>query len=78
MPSTDVFDVQSNEYKESVLLSEIQNRVAIEAGTTMSWYKYVGLNGKIIGLDHFGASAPFEILYEKFGLTADAVVDAVG
>jgi transketolase len=78
MPSTDVFDAQSNEYKESVLPSGVQSRVAIEAGTTMSWYKYVGLNGKIIGLDHFGASAPFETLYEKFGLTADAVVDAVG
>lgn len=78
MPSTEAFDAQSEDYKASVLPAAIQNRVAIEAGASLSWYKYVGLNGKIIGLDHFGASAPYQTLYEKFGLTAEAVIDAVG
>ncbi|MCB0649727.1 MAG: transketolase [Saprospiraceae bacterium] len=77
MPSTDVFDAQSEAYKASVLPVSVTNRVAIEAGARMSWYKYVGTAGKVIGLDHFGASAPYEILYEKFGITAEAVVAEV-
>ena len=52
-------------------------RVAIEAGATQGWHKYVGMNGKIIGLDHFGASAPIKDLFTNFGITAEAVVQAV-
>lgn len=78
MPSTDVFDGQDDAYRTSVLPGDVTNRVAIEAGATGSWYKYVGSAGKVIGLDHFGASAPYKTLYEKFGLTAEAVVEAIG
>lgn len=74
MPSMELFEQQSDEYKESVLPAAISARVAMEAGATMSWYRYVGLNGTVIGLDHFGASAPAPILFEKFGFTADNVV----
>ena len=77
MPSTDTFDQQSEAYKESVLPAACEKRIAIEAGATLSWYKYTGLKGKVIGLDHFGASAPYQTLYKEFGITAEAVVDAV-
>jgi transketolase len=77
MPSTELFDEQSDKFKENVLPVEITKRVAIEAAATMSWYKYVGLNGKVIGLDRFGASAPIDILYEKLGITVKKVVEAV-
>ena len=77
MPSTDLFDVQTSEYKESVFPLNIRKRVAIEAAATMSWYKYVGLDGKVIGLDRFGASAPIDVLYNKLGITAEKVVEAV-
>ena len=76
MPSTDVFDAQPAAYRNKVLPAKIRNRVAIEAGASLSWYKYVGLDGHILGLDHFGASAPFQRLYSEFGLTADGVVAA--
>ena len=58
MPCTDAFDAQSAEYKESVLPSSVTKRVAVEAGIADYWYKYVGLNGKIIGMRSFGESAP--------------------
>lgn len=77
MPSTDVFELQNNSYKESVLPASVKNRVAIEAGASQSWYKYVGLDGTVIGIDTFGASAPFEKLYSEFGITKEAVVEAV-
>ncbi len=77
MMSMDVFEKQNDKYKNKVLPYKKKRRVAIEAGATMPWYKYVGLNGKVIGLDHFGASAPFEKLYDEFGLTPEAVVKAV-
>jgi transketolase len=73
MPSTDVFDQQPATYRESVLPARCKARVAVEAGATLGWYKYVGTEGAVIGLDHFGASAPYEQLFEKFGLTADNV-----
>lgn len=76
MPSTELFDMQSDKFKENVLPANITKRVAVEAGASLSWYKYVGLGGKIIGLDRFGASAPIEILYEQFGLTAKKVAEA--
>jgi len=77
MPSWELFDMQSREYRDSVLPAEIKNRVAIEAGVTQGWHKYVGMHGTIIGLDHFGASAPMKDLFTNFGITADAVVKAV-
>ena len=77
MPCLEDFEAQSEKYKESVLPSSVRARVAVEAGATMSWYKYVGLDGKIVGIDTFGASAPAKKLFEKFGFTADAVVNAV-
>lgn len=77
MPCTNLFDEQPESYKQQVLPSQITKRVAIEAASTMSWYKYVGLEGKVIGLDTFGASAPYKVLYEKFGITKEALIDAV-
>ena len=77
MPSTTVFDRQDAEYRESVLPAACSKRVAVEAGTRDFWYKYVGLNGDVIGMDSFGASAPADQLYAHFGITVDAVVEAV-
>ncbi|MFZ5656116.1 MAG: transketolase [Pseudomonadota bacterium] len=76
MPSTDVFDRQDAAYRESVLPSDVRRRVAIEAATRDYWYKYVGLDGAIIGMDGFGASAPAEKLFPYFGLTVERVVEA--
>ena len=77
MPSTNVFDNQPEDYQESVLPKNITRRVAVEAGVTLGWYKYVGTHGKVIGLDRFGASAPYKVLYQEFGITSDAIVEAV-
>ncbi len=76
MPCTDVFDRQDVDYKESVLPSTVTRRVAVEALAKDSWYKYVGLNGAIIGMDTFGESAPAADLFKHFNITAEAVVDA--
>ena len=77
MPSTNVFDNQPEDYQESVLPKNITRRVAVEAGVTLGGYKYVGTHGKVIGLDRFGASAPYKVLYQEFGITSDAIVEAV-
>lgn len=76
MPSTDVFDRQDDAYKASVLTKGVP-RVAIEAGVTSFWYKYVGLEGGVIGLDTFGESAPAGVLFKHFGFTVENVVAAV-
>ncbi len=76
MPSTNVFDRQDAAYKASVLPAGLP-RVAVEAGSTDGWYKYVGLEGRVIGIDRFGESAPAGELFKYFGITADAVVQAV-
>ncbi len=76
MPCWELFDEQSDEYKESILPASITNRVSIEAGVTLGWQKHIG-SGTAIGLDHFGASAPYQTLYQEFGLTAENVVAAV-
>jgi len=73
MPSTDVFDLQDAAYRESVLPAAVTARVAIEAGVTDGWWRYVGTDGHVIGLDRFGESAPAEILFEHFGFTIDNV-----
>ncbi len=76
MPSTNVFDQQDAEYQNSVLPQNLP-RVAVEAGVTDGWYKYVGLNGAVVGLDRFGESAPAELLFKEFGFTVDNVVEVV-
>ncbi|MGY1519374.1 transketolase [Luteimonas sp. A482] len=76
MPSTDVFDRQDAAYRESVLPNAVRKRVAVEAGVTGFWRQYVGLDGAVIGIDTFGASAPAGELYKHFGITVDAVVAA--
>ncbi|GAB3001788.1 transketolase [Arenimonas maotaiensis] len=76
MPSTTVFDRQDAAYRDAVLPPACRRRVAVEAGTRDFWYKYVGLDGAVIGMDSFGASAPAEDLYRHFGITVDAVVAA--
>lgn len=76
MPSTNVFDRQDAAYKASVLPEGLP-RVAVEAGVSDGWYKYVGLNGKVVGIDRFGESAPAEELFKEFGMTAENVVAAV-
>jgi transketolase len=76
MPSMDLFDRQSAEYQRSVLPDGMR-RIAIEAGHPMSWYRWIGNNGEILGVSRFGASAPFERIYQELGLTVDRVVKAV-
>ncbi len=74
MPSWDLFDAQPQEYREEVLPPSIRARLAIEAGVAQGWHKYVGDSGAILCLDHFGASAPGKVAFEKFGFTVDNVV----
>ncbi len=76
MPCAERFDAQDESYRESVLPSSVSKRVAIEAGVTGFWRKYVGLQGKVIGIDRFGESAPASELFREFGITTDAVVSA--
>ncbi len=76
MPSTNVFDIQDAEYKESVLPSSVTRRVAVEAGIADFWYKYVGLNGEVVGMTTFGESAPAGDLYKHFGITTENTVAA--
>ncbi|ULS48806.1 transketolase [Pectobacterium carotovorum] len=75
MPSTDAFDKQDAAYREAVLPKAVSARVAIEAGIADYWFKYVGLNGAIVGMTSFGESAPAELLFEEFGFTVDNVVE---
>ena len=77
MPSTNIFDAQDNDYKESVLPASVTKRVAIEAAHTDFWYKYVGLSGKVVGMTTFGESAPGNVLLEYFGFTVENVVKTV-
>ena len=77
MPSMELFDKQSAEYKESVLPNAVRKRVAVEALSDFGWYKYVGLDGKVIAMEGFGASGPAATLFEHFGFTVDNVVKTV-
>lgn len=76
MPSWELFEKQSDEYKESVLPSTVTARVAVEAAIDQGWHKYIGLKGKFIGMNSFGASAPAARCFTEFGITTDAVVSA--
>ena len=75
MPSVELFDLQTDEYRETVLPKRVIKRIAVEAGSALGWYKYVGLNGKVIAMETFGASAPADELFKKFGFTVDNVVE---
>ena len=77
MPSSDVFDAQDESYRESVLPRAVSCRIAIEAGVSDGWRKYVGLDGAVIGLDRFGESAPAEAAFEYFGFTVENIVNQV-
>ena len=77
MPSTNVFDAQDEDYRETVLPANVTARVAVEAAVTGGWYKYVGLDGAVVGIDRFGESAPAGQLFELFGFTVDNVVKVV-
>jgi len=77
MPCMEIFNGQSAEYKEAVLPSSVRRRVAIEAGVKDAWFRYVGLDGAVVGIERFGLSAPGNYVMEKLGITAQGVVDAV-
>ena len=76
MPCMDIFEQQSQAYRDQVLPPAVTNRVAIEAGIRMSWDRWIGSNGKFVGMNGYGASGPFDQVYEHFGINADAVVAA--
>ena len=75
MPSWELFDRQPEAYQSRVLPAAVKARVAVEAGITQGWHRYLGEKGEFVGIDHFGASAPYKTLYEKFGITTDRVVE---
>jgi transketolase len=77
MPSMDTFDAQDAAYKESVLPDAVKARVAVEAGVSNLWPKYIGMHGKVVGVDRFGESAPAAAVYKAFNVTAEAVTAAV-
>lgn len=77
MPSTDVFDVQDATYKEEILPRAVRRRVAVEMGATQNWYKYVGLDGAVLGIDRFGASAPAAKVLKEYGFTVENLVSLV-
>jgi transketolase len=76
LPCTSRFERQSSEYRESVLPASCRKRVAVEAGVTVLWHKYVGLDGKVVGIDRFGLSAPAPTVFKELGITVEAVVAA--
>ena len=77
MPSLELFAQQSSKYRDQVLPPSVPARLAIEAGHPQSWYRWVGGSGAVLGLDHFGASAPAKRLFAEFGLDVDGVVKRV-
>jgi transketolase len=77
MPATDIFDAQDAAYRESVLPKAVRRRLAVEAGATLGWWHYVGSDGRVLGIDRFGASGKASDLFPHFGFTADNVVRQV-
>jgi transketolase len=75
LPSWEIFDRQPEGYRNSVLPPQVSKRIAVEAGIKLGWEHYVGFSGKIIGMETFGASAPAPVLYEKFGLTTEKIIE---
>ena len=76
MPSVEWFEEQDQAYRDSVLPPSVKARVAVEAGIGLTWHRFVGDAGRIVSLEHFGASADGKVLFEEFGFTADAVASA--
>jgi len=76
LPSWLLFAGQPRAYRDEVLPPSVTRRVSVEAGSTFGWERWIGPHGRAIGLDRFGASAPAEVLYEKLGITVDAIVEA--
>jgi transketolase len=74
MPCWEFFDAQPKEYRDRVLPPSVKARVAVEAGVSLGWEHFVGIEGAVIGLDHFGASAPYGVLREAFGFTVERIV----
>ena len=74
MPSWELFDAQPEDYRDEILPPSIRARLAVEAGVSQGWWKYVGDRGGIVGIDQFGASAPSKVVFEKFGYTVDNIV----
>ncbi len=77
MPSWEIFEEQDHAYREEVLPSSVEARIAIEAGSSIGWHKYVGTKGEVIGIDRFGASAPYKVLFEKYGLTKENILSRI-
>lgn len=75
IPSWELFEEQSAEYKEAVLPDSVTARVAIEAASPFGWERYIGTKGTTVTLNHFGASAPAKVLYQQFGITVDNIVE---
>lgn len=75
MPCVEVFEKQNEEYKNSVLPKNVKKRIVVEASFDMSWYRYIGLEGEIIGMNEFGKSAPYSVLFDHYGFTVDNVVE---
>ena len=75
MPSWELLDLQSAGYQEEILPKDLKACVAVEAGASQGWHRYLGNRAAVVGIDHFGASAPAKTLYEKFGITAQRVVE---
>ena len=75
VPCMDVFEAQSPEYIEEVLPSAVRTRLAVEAANPMPWYKYIGLDGDVVAMNSFGASAPAKVLFDHFGFTVANVVE---
>ena len=76
VPCLEWFEQESAQYRESVLPRSVRARVSVEAGIAQSWHRYLGEHGRAVSLEHYGASAPGALLFEKFGITAEAVVAA--
>jgi len=77
MPSWELFEQQPEKYRQEVLPPDIPERVSIEAGATLGWHRYVGKEGEIIGVDHFGASAPGNVVQKEFGFTSVEILNRV-
>ena len=77
MPCTELFDAQDRAYRDTVLPPSVRSRVAVEAGHGDYWYKYVGIDGAVVAMSTFGASAPAAALYDYFGITEQKVIEAV-
>ena len=75
MPSWELFENQPENYRRKIFPEKVKAKIAVEAASPQGWERYVGEYGEVIGINHFGASAPYQVLYEKFGITAEHVVE---